>query len=251
MIKKSLILFLATAAFAGSTFAQAPAAAPAAAAPVEKKNPWVTSGSAGLTITGGNSETVVGNVGIQSSKKWVKSDIALGTDFTYGDSSGVKNTEIFRAFGQYNYNFTERLYAGFRADFLYDGIAAIDYRVTLSPSIGYYFIKKEMTYFRGEFGPGFIAQQLSGVADQFVTLRFAERFEHKFSDKAKIWQQAEYLPQVDDFNNYYVNAELGAEAAFTAKWSLISTFVWNYQNEPALGRKNYDYRWITGVKYTL
>jgi putative salt-induced outer membrane protein YdiY len=254
MMKQTLLTIVAGLAMAGAVFAQAPAgaaAAPAAAAPVEKKNPWVVSASAGLTITRGNAETVVGNVGIEASKKWTKSDLRLGADFAYGDNAGVKNTEIFRAYGQYNYNFTDRLYAGFRVDFLYDGIAAIDYRVTVSPSIGYYFIKKERTYFRGEFGPSFIAQSLAGVTDEFITLRLAERFEHKFSDKAKIWQEAEVLPQIDDWENVLVNAEVGAEAAMTTKLALQTKIIFNYQNQPAAGRKRDDLRWITGVKYTF
>jgi putative salt-induced outer membrane protein YdiY len=254
MIKNSLLTIVAGLVLASSAFAQAPAAgaaAPATPVPEEKKNPWVTSANAGLTITRGNAKTIVGNVGIQTAKKWAKSDIALGGDFTYGENAGAKNTEVGRAFGQYNYNLTERLYAAIRVDFLYDAIAAIDYRVTISPSLGYYFVKKERTYFRGEFGPAFVAQQLAGVADQFVTLRFAERFEHKFSDKAKVWEQLEYLPQVDDFDNFYVNGEVGAEAAFTEKFSLVTTLFWNYQNQPAAGRQQNDVRWITGVKYNF
>ena len=56
-------------------------------------------------------------------------------------------------FGQYNRLFSERAYGYFRVDGLHDGVADIDYRLTVGPGVGYYLIKATNTTFRGEFGP--------------------------------------------------------------------------------------------------
>ena len=49
------------------------------------------------------------------------------------------------AFGQYNHLFTERFFGYFRTDALHDEIADLQYRVTLSPGVGYYFVKQTNT----------------------------------------------------------------------------------------------------------
>src|SRR5205085_2238992 len=84
-----------------------------------------------------------------------------------------------------------------------------------SPGLGYYFIKSDRTSLRGEIGPSFIYENRGGVTHGYVALRLAERFEHKLSETAHLWESVEFLPQVDKFKNYLINAELGVEAALT------------------------------------
>jgi hypothetical protein len=80
-------------------------------------------------------------------------------------------------------------------------------------------------------------------------LRVAERFEHKLSDRAKIWQTLEYLPQVDRFSNYIINGEVGVEAGLTAKLSLRAWVQDTYDNEPAADRLKNDFKLFSGVAY--
>ena len=65
---------------------------------------------------------------------------------------------------------------------LYDEIAGIDYHLTISPMIGYFVIKNATTFLAFEAGPSLICENLAGPrqnADQYLTLRLADRFEHK------------------------------------------------------------------------
>ena len=200
----------AVAALSAGWLASIPAVAQdAKAAEPEQKKGWESVASAGVTLTRGNSETFLGTVGINAQRKWAKDEILLGASAAYGenttrdDKTNVETRkttdEYIKGFGQYNHLFSERLYGGVRLDGLYDNLAGIDYRFTLSPLVGYYFIKNAKTFLAAEAGPGFVAENLSGKeAEQYVTLRFAERFEHKFSDRAKVWQSAEWLPRVEN-----------------------------------------------------
>ncbi len=49
----------------------------------------------------------------------------------------------------------------------------------------------------------------------YVTLRLSEHGEHTFNKakSAKVWEEVDYMPQVDDFRNYFLNSEVGVEAA--------------------------------------
>lgn len=229
-------------------------------------NKWEGSGAVGVTLTSGNSDTFLGNVTLNATRKAPKYEILLGASATYGTTeeeesfttaSGLvidretseTTTANAGAFGQYNYLFTDVCYAGARLDFLHDAIADVSYRLTFSPLAGYYFIKNEKTRLAAEAGPSLVAERVGGENDEYIALRFAERFEHKFSDRAKVWQSVEYLPQIDRWGNYIINAEVGAEATLTQRLALRAVLQDTYDNEPADGRKKNDLKLITSLVY--
>jgi putative salt-induced outer membrane protein YdiY len=248
-MKQPIARFLTAAALAAGLLT---AAAQNPAAPLTPPAPqpaWETLASAGLTLTKGNSDTILANVGVTTAKKWTGNEISLGANMTYGEASGVKNVNNYNAFGQYNRLFSDRVYGGLKLTALKDDIANIDYRFTISPLVGYYFIKEAATQLSAEVGPSYVLEDLGGVSRSYAGLRVGERFEHKFSDRAKLWQTAEFIPQVDRFSQYLFNFELGVDSAITKQVSLRAVLQDNYNSQPALGRKANDVRLITGVAY--
>jgi len=153
-------------------------------------------------------------------------------------------------FGQANHLFSEKFYGYLRVNALHDAIADLQYRITIGPGAGYYLLKETNTTLAVEAGSAVVFERLGTNDNTYATLRLAERFEHKlFEQKARIWQTVEILPQVDDFNNYIVNAELGIEAAVNSKLSLQTFVVDNYNNQPAGGRQKNDVKIVSGLKY--
>ena len=217
--------------------------------PVEKKPAWETSAAAGVTLTRGNSKTLLATANIVTLRKWTRNELSLGADGAYGENNSVKNNDSLHGFAQYNRLFSERLFGYARADAMHDAIADVAYRVTLSPGAGYYFLKDKRTTLSGEVGPGVVFQRKGGVEDTYMTLRVAEKFEHKLNDRARVWQALEFLPQVDNFSNYIVNAEIGIETSVSAKMTLRTWLQDTYQNEPAAGRQKNDIKLVAGVGY--
>lgn len=214
-------------------------------------NRWETTASAGFTITSGNSDSILANAQILSLRKWEQNEVRLGADATYGELDSEKNVEGLHGFAQYNRLFTERAYGYMRLDALHDAIADVEYRLTFSPGAGYYFIKNETTQLSGEVGPAFIYEKQGGDTTGYFTARLAERFEHKFNENVRIWQTIEFLPQVDDLNNFLINAEVGVESKLTQKLSLKVFAIDNYDNEPAPGREENDLKVVTALGYTF
>jgi putative salt-induced outer membrane protein YdiY len=175
----------------------------------------------------------------------------IGADGTYGELEGEKNVEGLHGFAQYNRLFSERAYGYLRLDGLHDAIADIEYRFTFSPGAGYYFIKNEQTTLSGEAGPAFIYEKQGGESTGYITARLAERLEHKFNENVRLWQAIEFLPQVDDLNNFLINAEIGIESKLTPKLSVKVFAIDNYDNEPAPGREENDLKVVTAVGYTF
>jgi len=228
----------------------APATAATNAIVQPPKYPWESTVGAGLTLTRGNSSTllVTGNIGTH--KKTPDNEFTLGADGAYGEDSSVKNVDTIHAFGQYNHLFTDKFYGYVRVEGLHDGIADLQYRLTVGPGVGYYFLKETNTTFAGEFGTAFVTQKLGDEIDNYQTLRLAENFEHKFKRYgARFWESVEILPQVNKFDNYLMNAEVGIESALSQTISLKTYLVDNFNNEPAAGRQKNDVKLISGISY--
>jgi putative salt-induced outer membrane protein YdiY len=211
--------------------------------------PWTGSVGAGLTLTRGNSRTLLTTLDLAADKKTAQDEWLLGANGGYGTASGVKNVESIDGKGQYNYLATDRLYYGLKIEALSDAIAGIDYRLTFSPLVGYYLIKDTTDSLAVEAGPAGVLQKLGPTTRGYATLRFGERYEHKFSDTAKLWQSFEFLPQVDKFSNYYWDGEIGVEAALTKQLHLRTYLDDTYYAIPATGRLKNDLKLVSGVVY--
>lgn len=144
---------------------------------------WESSAGVGFTLTRGNSDTILTTANIQTHRKTPENEISLGADGAYGENNSVQNVNSVHGFSQYNHLFSEKIFGYLRADALHDEIADLQYRITLSPGVGYYFLKDTNTTLAGEFGPAMVFERLGNTDNNYATLRLAERFEHKFPDK--------------------------------------------------------------------
>ena len=224
--------------------APVPASAPPPAAPV-----WKSSVSAGITLTRGNSDTMLFTADFLTEKKQPTDEYSLGAGIAYGNQNSQETVNNYKAFGQWNHLFSDRLYSYVRAEALRDIIADLDYRFTVGPGAGYYFIKTTNTFLATEAGFGYENQHLGSQYESFAALRLAERFEHKFNGRARVWQNVEFLPQVDKFDNYVVNFEIGVEAAISRSFSLKTCFDDTFNNRPAANRFKNDAKIVAGVSY--
>ncbi|HLP77559.1 MAG TPA: DUF481 domain-containing protein [Candidatus Paceibacterota bacterium] len=230
----------------------------AADAAADKPQTWETSASAGLTVTRGNNDSMSANLGFRTETKWDKNEFKAGADGIYGKSkpNGGDETvsaETLSAFGQYNRLFTEQFYGLGRVEGLHDNVNGVKYRLTVSPGAGYYFIKDAKTTLNAEVGPGFIHEKLKKnpgyEENDYITIRLAENFKHSLNDSVRVWQKAEFLPQVDDFENYILNFEVGMEADLSKKLSFQTKILDTYDNVPAPGLKRNDLKWINAISY--
>lgn len=215
----------------------------------DRKQRWDSSVALGLNLTSGNSDTVLFTLQVQTEREYERDLWRLGTTAAYGETEGDKTTQRVRGYLEYQLLLNDRWYVGANADVIHDDVADVDYRGTLSPITGYYFIKSDRTRLSGEVGPSFVFEKTGSDEKQYFSLRFGERFEHEFNERAKMWQSAEIFPQVDDWDNFLLRAEVGAEAALNAKLSLRAVLRNEYDNEPPPGRKHNDLTLTSALVY--
>jgi putative salt-induced outer membrane protein YdiY len=226
---------------------------------VAPNNGWKSSVAVGVTVARGNTDTTQASISGSTMKKWLQNSLVFGADALYGETKPPgtpkeeESAETLHGFSQYDRVFGANFYGYMRIDGFHDGIADIKYRVTLAPGLGYYFITNKVVDLMGEIGPGYIREQVGNDTESFATLRIAEKCHYAISANARMWETVEFLPQVDKFDNYIVNAELGIEAKLTKgnKLSLRSVLQDSYDNVPAAGRLKNDLKLITSIVYNF
>jgi hypothetical protein len=233
-----------------------------APAQAQETKGWESVAGAGVTLTRGNSKSFLATANLDTKRKWAKDEALLGGAAGYGKTTVVtrgadptpdeetKTAAFAKGYGQYNHLFSERLYGAFRADVLHDDISDVHYRVTLAPLVGYYFIKSESTTLSADIGPSWVIEKVGEAgARGYLGLRLGERFEHKFKNGARIWQMADLTPEVENWENYVVNFELGAAAPITKSLSTRIVLQDTYDNQPTPGRLKNDLKLLAGLEY--
>lgn len=217
---------------------------------------WHGDTALGLSLARGNANTFLLSGSASAENVWDKNDLKLGADGQYGlnnwgQTNQTQSTEAVHGFTEYKRLFTERLYGSARIDGYHDDIAEVRYRIIVGPAAGYYFIKSDASKLSGEVGPSFIDQKVGSNTESYVTIRFSERGEHTFNKAktAKVWEEVDYMPQVDDFSNYLLNSEVGVEAALSAHFSLRVCADDTFNSKPAAGRKENDILLISSLVY--
>ena len=212
---------------------------------------WTGTIALGLTLTRGNAHTLLANGSAHAVASWDHSnnELILDGNAAYGTAQGEETAESADANVQYNRTLTQRFFAGLKLDAFHDGIADIHYRLTVAPLVGYYAIKTTNTLLGFEVGPGYINERQDDETQGYAILRLGERFEYKISKTARVWQTIEYMPQINEFDNYLVNFELGAEANLTKAITLRAVLQDYYNNIPAPNFQRNDIRLVTGLGY--
>jgi putative salt-induced outer membrane protein YdiY len=214
------------------------------------KYPWQSSITAGLTLTRGNSDSLLATAKFITDKKTPVNEFNLGADATYGSASGIANNETYHGFGQWNHLFSEKWYGYLRGEGLHDGIAEVKYRFTVTSGVGYYLIKQTNTTLAAEIGPGIVVERVGVVDNTYATMRLAERFEHKFNkNSARVWENVEFLPQIDKPSDYIMNAEIGVESALYKSLNLQVYLDDTYNSQPAASFRRNDLKLVSGVTY--
>ena len=244
---------------AATVFTPVPSARAADEPKLEKKK-WESVASVGVTLTRGNSKTFMATGSLASTRKWDHDEALLGLSAGYGETTAnvgrnettSKTDDYLKGFAQWNHFFSESLsnfYAGLRFTAEHDDIASVDYRFTLSPLVGYYLIKQTNAFLAVEAGPSFVFEKQGGREKSYIAARVAERGEYKFKTGARIWESVEWLPQVDDFENWVMNAEAGVSAPITKAIDVRLIVQDTFDNRPAPGRYKNDLKLIAALGY--
>lgn len=235
------------------------AATPAAATNQPPKvRHWFNTASVDMALTRGNSRSFLATATIDSKAKYEQNEYLLNASAGYGDtttkdSTGkevtTKNQDYLKGTAQWNHLFSERFYAGLKLDGLHDDIADIQYRFMVSPVAGYYLIKQTNSALCAELGPTYVYEKLDDHTDSYAAVRVGERYEFKFKNGSRVWENLEWIDQVDKTDNWILNAEVGISAPITKALDVRLVGQDWFNNQPAAGRLKNDLKLLAGLGY--
>jgi putative salt-induced outer membrane protein len=216
---------------------------------------WDQTIALGATATSGNSETFGINGSITAEKASDVHEIRLGLDLSYAESeiNGVDETttDNCKLVAAYKYKFGGS-YIYSDNSLLRDDIAAVDYRLILGAGGGYHVIKTERAKLGLELGAAYIQEELTdGSENDNISARLAARHDQDLNETAKFWLAAEYLPNVDDTDDYLLNGEIGVEAALNTSLSLRLVVQDRYDSIVPDGRDENDVSLVSSFVYKL
>lgn len=212
----------------------------------------------GLDLNEGNTENLGFNLGLNASGEFAPGqEIIAAIDGIYAESTldGLDSTTAEQVTGDFQYNNSnwvgEPWYAGLGANALYDAIAEVDYRVNVYPTLGRYLHKDDVWDLAVEAGPGYLVEKVADIENDGVTLRFAERYNRAISDTSKIFQSLEYIPEVEDFEDFLLNFNIGIETEIAGGYSVRVALKDRYDNTPAEGFDENDLNLVVGILRAL
>jgi uncharacterized protein DUF481 len=225
-----------------------------------EKKKWESVAALGVTLTRGNSKTFLATASLNSTRKWDHDEALLGINAGYGEATAnvgrneinSKTDDYIKGFGQWNHLFSDNWtnwYAGVRLTAEHNEVAELRYRITVSPLAGYYFIKQTNAFLAAEAGPSLVNERQGSRERTYLAARVAERGEYKFVGGAKIWETAEWLPQVDNVDNWIANVEAGVSAPISKTLDIRLVMQDSYDNQPAKGRYKNDLKLVAALGF--
>jgi len=209
---------------------------------------WQSTALVGVTISQGNSETVLANANVLSAREWGPNLLGLSLGYTYGEADSEVTAESYTAGANYRRTIQDPYYLGIGATFLRDDFSAVDYRITVTPSLGMYVIKNDTTTLNIETGPAYVFESVDDIENDYAAFRVAQGLEHQFNDTFRIWESVEYLADFQDFgDNYLLNFEVGFETKLSDRLSLNTYLQGVYDPSPAAGFVETDLRLVSAL----
>ena len=185
--------------------------------------------------------------------------LRLGADAAYGettveqaDGTDIDETTAQNAKAYINYKRTiEKSFWYLDSSITHDDVADVDYRLLTGPGVGYFLVRDDEKSLSAELGPSYLVEKAGGEEDNYLAIRIAERGELKLSEHSKIWEAVEYVPAAEDFDDYLLVVEVGAEAALNSSLSLRVVAQDKYDSTPAEGQEQNDLSITAAIVYQL
>ena len=230
-MRQTLAAFVLVAVMAGTASAQDCPCPPSPPPPPA----WITSVGAGLTRTGGNSDTssynLAGNVTYDPRGKNVFRAEVL---YLRASDSGEATVDRTLAILRDEYTMSGRLFAFGEVGYQRDRFKQVDYLIAPLVGLGYKAVDHEQLLVAVDAGVGGAFEKLE---EQDATADFAlkagERLEWKASGTATVFQKAAALWKAGDFGDAYYRFEAGVAAALTKRLELKVAFADDYKARPA------------------
>lgn len=206
----------------------------------------------GYVQTSGNTQVTTMSVGEKLSRAKGRLTLSQTFNFVYGEQRDTVNTNNLRATvrGDYRIDGVFFLFAG--AGFDRNVFAGIEKRFEELVGLQWMALASSSDTLRFE-GGGSMTQQIpvAGLQQNFPSARAAGSWKHAFTPMAYFQQNVEYIPNLEEHQDWRFNTESAIVAPLSARIGVKLSYVIRYDNLPEPGFSETDKLFTTGIQLTF
>jgi len=213
---------------------------------------WTGRISLGATIQNGNTDakSIFGSADFE--RKGKRDRIQLHAIYNYGETEGALSSRNSFVRAQYSYYLWSQLYAYVGAALEYDYFKDLELRSRGGGGLGFEVWGEPERILRFEAGAEYVNEDLRRDKDRdFVVLRGALQFEIQITDWLRFTELAEYLPDVEDFDDYLLRSNSGLTVNLFAGFGFSAVMIYTRDGKPALDQGKSDVTYILTLTYSF
>lgn len=231
---------------------------------INPRTNWTGNVRGGLVINSGNTNNETYHAAFDLGRRGEDNRWAFGGEYNLersedSDGDKITTTDNWRTFGQFDQFFNDRLYGFARIQVEHDSIAQLEYRISPSIGLGYQWHESPEWNFRTEGGVAYVYEKYEDQSDDpdfddddsYVALRLAYHYDRRLNDRMTLFHNLEYLPGLDDIDNFNLNTDIGLRADMTTNMFAEFKFEWRHDSQPAEGARENDLRYIIAVGWAF
>ena len=209
--------------------------------PPKPRAQWKGDVTAGLTLTRSNTDTEHANISVGLVRDGDGDRITFDAALLYsrqedpetGDRTTTENS--WSAEVKYDYFLSERLFLYTNSRVEQDDILQLDLRLIAGTGIGREWIEKENFSFRTEGGLSWLYEDYSDETEmnEQITARLAYHLAKTCTDTIEISHELAWYPALEDFNDYFLTAEIDVRVSLTELMFGDFKVVFDYDSTPA------------------
>jgi putative salt-induced outer membrane protein YdiY len=213
---------------------------------------WTRQAQIGAHVTEGNRDSAQTRAQVGAKGRGENWESEFKVRGEIGELNRTRNRERVAAEFLHRADLSPRAYLAYRFEFLYDGIADLDYRLVASPSIGWFIVREERQELRLEVGPAGVLERKGGDREAYPALRLAQYYEARVTAVSRLLQGVEYLPEIRaESGAYLAKAFVELRADLDKQIALHLRLEGDYDNRPAEGKQKQDTTFSASISYTF
>lgn len=236
--------------------------APVSAAEEEPTSAWKGDLEVSYVQTDGNTNTKALLAAVKAAREFGFGSLSAEgkgiygtTEVTQPDGSKQEVTSDKAWLGQLKYDqkITTRLVAFVFERAERNTPKGIEMRYTSQAGLGYTLIKAKKDLLKVEAGAGYVHENPVDPADRegYPTARAYALYEHSFTEKTRFTQWVEYLPDLENSENWLINEETAFITNLAGSLALKTSFFVAFDHEPPVGLKKSDRLFKTALLFTF
>ncbi|UCG35282.1 MAG: DUF481 domain-containing protein [Candidatus Omnitrophota bacterium] len=222
--------------------------------PPQEEIEWQKELSFGYSKNTGNTQNSELTLLALLNRKTYDDEFTAKGDFYYSSANRKMDSRKWYTMLRYAYSFWQRKwYHFYRIEADHDRFADIDYRLTPSTGIGYWFSDTEDWKAMVECGIGLEHTEFRDDTEDSDELILIPRFfiEKRLINELRISQDTTFYPSLENIGDYRVRSETALMNPISEQWALKLSLIIDYDSDPARDKKKKDTRFVSSLVYAF